>query len=372
MKKRVLVVDDDPAVRLVHSRFVEQLGYDVEMAEDGVEALTKLALGVDLVLLDLYMPNMDGFEVASKIRQHPTYGLVPIIIITGSDKEAWYPRALEVGANDVLAKPINADELRLRTRWLMELKSSHDRLSESNVRLAEAVERATASMREALERATESERRIRSAHLDTITRLTIAAEYKDETIAGHLLRVGLAAGFLARAVGLPSGQAEMIRHAAPMHDVGMIGIPDQILFKEGPLDEVGQGALQNRGGAPCRIGFADHPNGRDHRAPPPRALGRVRLSGRAGGRGHPAGGPHLRDRGLLRLVHDGPAVSGGTPPRSGDRVDDGGVGDPFRPRAVGRVLDVTTRVATHAARPAARMGSAQALTGHRMRPLPRS
>ena len=250
MKQRVLIVDDDAAVRLVHSRYVEQLGYEVETAEDGVEALTKLALGVDLVLLDLYMPNMDGFEVAAKIRQHPTHGLVPIIMVTGSDRETWYPRALEVGANDVLAKPINADELRLRTRWLMELKTSHDLLSQHNQRLTEAIERATSSLRDALERATESERRIHNAHLDTINRLTVAAEYKDETIAGHLLRVGAAAGFLAEAVGLPSGRVDMIRHAAPMHDVGMMGIPDQILFKEGPLDEVEVALIKEH----CRIG----------------------------------------------------------------------------------------------------------------------
>ena len=250
MKQRVLIVDDDPAVRLAHRRYVEHLGYDVETAEDGVEALTKLALGIDLVLLDLYMPNMDGFEVAAKIRQHPTHGLVPIIMVTGSDREAWYPRALEVGANDVLAKPINADELRLRTRWLMELKTSHDRLADSNTRLEEAVGRATASLREALERATESERRIQRAHLDTIHRLTIAAEYKDEAIAGHLLRVGAAAGFLARVAGLSAGQIDMIRHAAPMHDVGMIGIPDQILFKEGRLDEVEMALVREH----CHIG----------------------------------------------------------------------------------------------------------------------
>jgi putative two-component system response regulator len=250
MKQRVLVVDDDPSVRLIHSRYVEMLGYEVEMAADGVEALTKLALGVDLVLLDLYMPNMDGFEVAARIRQHPTHSLVPIIIITGSDKETWYPRALEVGANDVLAKPINADELRLRTRWLMQLKTANDQLRQSNDLLAEAVDRATASLREALDRATESERRIHHAHLDTISRLTIAAEYKDEEIAGHLLRVGVAAGFLARAVGLPSGIADTIRYAAPMHDVGMIGIPDQILFKAAPLDEVELALVREH----CRIG----------------------------------------------------------------------------------------------------------------------
>jgi response regulator RpfG family c-di-GMP phosphodiesterase len=252
MRQRVLVVDDDPSVRLVHSRYVEMLGYEVEMAADGVEALTKLPLGIDLVLLDLYMPNMDGFEVAQRIRQHPTHNLVPVIIITGSDKEAWYPRALEVGANDVLAKPINADELRLRTRWLMQLKTSNDQLREANERLTETVEKATANLREALDRATESERRIHVAHLDTISRLTIAAEYKDETIAGHLLRVGVAAGFLARAVGLPSGRADTIRHAAPMHDVGMIGIPDQILFKAAPLDEIELALVREH----CRIGAA--------------------------------------------------------------------------------------------------------------------
>jgi len=252
MKQRVLVVDDDPSVRAAHSRFVERLGYEVETAADGVEALTKLALGIDLVLLDLYMPNMDGFEVATIIRKHPTHSLVPIIIVTGSDKEAWYPRALEVGANDVLAKPINSDELRLRTRWLMELKSSHDKLAESNARLREAVERATANLREALDRATASERRVQHAHLHTIGRLALAAEYKDPAIDGHLLRVGIAAGHLAREAGLPSGTADTLRHAAPMHDVGMIGLPDQIHFKAASLDDAERALVRKH----CRIGAA--------------------------------------------------------------------------------------------------------------------
>jgi response regulator RpfG family c-di-GMP phosphodiesterase len=252
MRQRVLVVDDDPSVRLVHSRYVEMLGYEVEMAADGVEALTKLPLGIDLVLLDLYMPNMDGFEVATRIRAHPDHALLPIIMVTGMDRESWFPRALEVGANDVISKPINADELRIRTRWLMELKSAHDRLQQKTVRLEGSVDRAVMELRTALEGMTESERRIHVAHLDTISRLTIAAEYKDETIAGHLLRVGVAAGFLARAVGLPSGRADTIRHAAPMHDVGMIGIPDQILFQAAPLDEIELALVREH----CRIGAA--------------------------------------------------------------------------------------------------------------------
>jgi putative two-component system response regulator len=237
-KQTVLIVDDDEMVRKVHTRFVERLGYGVETASDGVEALTKLALGIDLVLLDLYMPNMDGFEVTKRIREHPTHGLVPIIVITGSDKEVWYPRALEVGANDVLGKPINLDELRLRTRWLMELKAAHDQARASNQWLSESIAKATDNLRNAVQRATDSERRTHRAHLDTIRRLTIAAEYRDETVAGHLARVGLAAGLLARAAGLAGSQAETIQHAAPLHDVGMIGIPDAVLLKEGPLDDM--------------------------------------------------------------------------------------------------------------------------------------
>jgi putative two-component system response regulator len=236
--QRVLVVDDDEMVRRAHSRYVEQLGYEVETASDGVEALTKLVLGVDLVLLDLHMPNMDGFEVAARIRAHPTHSLIPIIMITGSDKEAWYPRALQVGCNAVIAKPINADELRLNTRWLMELKSAHDRLQYANTRLTQAVEEATKGLRHALHRATDSERRIYQAHLDTIRRLTIAAEYRDETAAGHLARVGLSAAIVATASGLSALNVDTVRNAAPLHDVGMIGIPDAVLLKAGPLDEV--------------------------------------------------------------------------------------------------------------------------------------
>lgn len=237
-RQRVLVVDDDETVRRAHGRYVEQLGYIAEPAADGLEALTKLALGVDLVLLDLYMPIMDGFEVAARIRAHPTHSLIPIIMITGSDKEAWYPRALEVGCNAVIGKPINADELRLNTRWLMELKTAHDRLQVANTRLTQAVEEATKGLRHALGRSTDSERRIYQAHLDTIRRLTIAAEYRDETVAGHLARVGLSSAILASASGLSSGEVDTIRSAAPLHDVGMIGIPDAVLLKSGPLDEI--------------------------------------------------------------------------------------------------------------------------------------
>src|SRR5688572_7383282 len=114
--RRILVVDDDPGVMAAHSRYVRAIGYEVESAADGFEALSKLALGIDLVLLDISMPNMDGFEVAERIRALPEHASLPIVMVTGLDRESWYPRALEVGANDVISKPLDVDELRLRTR----------------------------------------------------------------------------------------------------------------------------------------------------------------------------------------------------------------------------------------------------------------
>jgi putative two-component system response regulator len=243
--RRVLVVDDDESVRSVHARYLKHIGYDVEYAADGFEALTKLALDIDLVLLDIHMPNMDGFEVAARIRAHPDHGLIPIIMVTGMDRESWFPRALEVGANDVISKPINADELRLRTRWLMELKSAHDRLQQKAVRLEGSVDRAVTELRTALEGMSEAKRRLYDAHLDTIRRLTLAAEYKDEDTAGHIARVGEAAAVLAQAAGHAPGFVEMIRHAAPMHDVGKIGIPDEILLKKGDLTDVERAIMRS-------------------------------------------------------------------------------------------------------------------------------
>lgn len=235
--RRILIVEDEPSVMSAHARFVESLGYEVERAADGFEALSKLALGIDLVLLDISMPGMDGFEVATRIRALREHAFTPIVMVTGLDRETWYPRALEVGANDVIAKPINAQELRLRTRWLMELKSARDELERRGQRLSEAVERKTSDLRAALEETSRAERRIFEAHLDTIRRLTVAAEYKDENTAGHIARVGLSAAILARAVGFPPGRLDMIRHAAQMHDVGKIGTPDSILQKPGRLTD---------------------------------------------------------------------------------------------------------------------------------------
>ena len=220
------------------------LGYDAEVAADGVEALTKLPLEVDLVLLDVDMPNMDGFEVVRRIRAQPEYKLLPIIMVTGLDESSSYVRAMEVGANDLITKPINTAELKLRSSWLLNLKDAYDRLRAANIELGDSVRTTQTHLRSALEELTEAHRRVQAAHLDTIRRLTHAAEYKDELTVGHTDRVGLTCAVVARKLGWTPGQVEMIRHAAPMHDVGKIALPDEILLKPTEFDELERAVMQ--------------------------------------------------------------------------------------------------------------------------------
>jgi len=234
---KILIVDDDDKIRSVHARLVATLGHQCELAADGLEALAKLALGVDLVLLDGQMPHMDGFEVARRIREMPEYAFLPIIMVTGLAGPHEHRRALEVGINDFLHKPIDRDVLHLRSRWLLELKRAHDELRAQRKRLERTVETRTVALRDALGETTEARRHIYRAHLDTIRRLTVAAEFKDQDTGLHIERIGLYARVLAEALGMSPGEAETVRYAAPLHDVGKLGIPDHVLLKPGKLDE---------------------------------------------------------------------------------------------------------------------------------------
>jgi putative two-component system response regulator len=234
---RILIVDDDEKVRVLHARLAQSLGYETEEAADGVEALSKLALGVDLVLLDGQMPNMDGFEVAERIREMPEHAFLPIIMVTGLAGANEHRRALQVGVNDFINKPIDRDALHLRTRWLLELKRAQDHLRDERTKLEQTVEERTVALREALHDMTEARRQIQRAHLDTIRRLTVAAEFKDHDTGLHIERIGLYARVVAEAVGMSPGEVETVRHAAPLHDVGKLGIPDHVLLKPAKLDD---------------------------------------------------------------------------------------------------------------------------------------
>lgn len=237
LPRRVLVVDDDPDVRFLHRQFLEGLGYEVEAASDGIEGLAKIQLDIDLVLVDAEMPNMDGFEVARRIREEAGHHDLPIVMVTGLARKEDRLRAYEVGINDFINKPVDPHELRLRLKWLLELKAAQDAIKAHQAQLEVKVQRRTQALRSALEEMTEAKRLTYDAHLDTIRRLTLAAEYKDHDTAGHIERIGRYSEVVGRTMGLAPMELELILHAAPMHDVGKLGIPDRILLKPGALDE---------------------------------------------------------------------------------------------------------------------------------------
>ena len=233
---RILAADDQEDTRRILQRALSTLGYEVEMACDGIEALAKLPLGADLVLLDARMPGLDGFEVARRIRADPERSDLPIIMVTGLDSREDRLRAVEAGVNDFIAKPFELTELRARTESLLRLKEATDALKRHRAELEQTVAKRTADLRLALDGMAEAQRSTYAAHLDTIRRLVIAAEYKDRDTAAHIERIGLYSELIASALCLAPGEVEVIRNASPMHDVGKIGIPDAVLLNPRKLD----------------------------------------------------------------------------------------------------------------------------------------
>jgi putative two-component system response regulator len=243
-RHRIMVVDDDADVRNTMARMLRSFGHDVEIAADGLDGLAKLALNPDLVMLDADMPGLDGFDVTSRIRNDPTWADLPIVMITGLNNRVARLRAIEAGVNDFITKPVDLAELRLRTTWLLRMKDSTDRLRESERALEAQVAARTAALRIALERSAAAERETYRAHLDSIRRLVVAAEYRDHDTAMHIERIGRYSALIGERLGLPPGRQEVLRHAASLHDIGKIGVPDAILRKPGPLDEAERRLMQ--------------------------------------------------------------------------------------------------------------------------------
>jgi putative two-component system response regulator len=232
----ILVVDDEPAVRRVLEKLLTAEGYDVLLAEDGEQALSLLQVQhVDTILLDVMMPGIDGVEVCRKIRATPGLAHVPVVIVTAADDRACRRRAREAGADDFLSKPFDEVELRARIKNSIRVKRYQDGLDHQRRSLMVTVDEHTRD----LERATANLERVRreldAARQETIERLTRAAEFRDDETAAHLQRMSHYCRMLARKKGLDEYQAELMRVASPMHDVGKIGIPDSILLKPSKL-----------------------------------------------------------------------------------------------------------------------------------------
>src|SRR5437660_551557 len=144
---RLLIVDDEELNRELLQGMVECLGHESELAGDGREALARFSPAIDLVLLDVMMPGMDGLEVARRIRTDPEYGDLPIVMVTALADKADRLRAVEAGANDFITKPVDRTELRVRTTSLLKMKAAQDAVKRHRAELETLVQTRTTALR---------------------------------------------------------------------------------------------------------------------------------------------------------------------------------------------------------------------------------
>jgi putative two-component system response regulator len=229
-KPVILVVDDQlQNVELLEAQLVP-LGYEIIRATNGKDALTIITGNeIDLMLLDIMMPGMDGFEVIRRVRQGTKTRLLPIILVTALRETEDRIKGIEAGCDDFISKPVDKMELFARVRSLLKVKDYNDLMLNYRKELESEVTARTEQLKKALER-------IKTASLDTIYRLSVASEYKDKDTGAHIKRMSRYSVAVARRMGLDENTIETILYSAPMHDLGKIGIPDQILMKPAILD----------------------------------------------------------------------------------------------------------------------------------------
>lgn len=236
-RELILVVDDELINRKVLEGMLKSFGLDCVSAESGPAALALLDANIDLVLLDIMMPGMDGFAVARAIRSIPAYAELPIVMVTALSAREDRLTAVQAGANDFVAKPIDSTELKVRMTSLLRLKRYHTKLKDYQQHLEQMVEEKTGALRSALADLEHARLATLRANMETIHKLSAAAEYKDEDTASHIIRMSRYCALIAKGHGLDEEQVDLILNSSPMHDIGKMGIPDAILLKPGKLTD---------------------------------------------------------------------------------------------------------------------------------------
>jgi putative two-component system response regulator len=206
VKPVVLVVDDGAANRELIRSYLDQIDCEVREAADGATALASIEISApDLVLLDVRMPKMDGYEVCRRIKAAPQGRLLPVVMITGLSQTTHRIMALEAGADDFMAKPVEGAELIARVRSALRLKELYNTLDGAE---------------------------------HVIFSLATAVEAKDAFTERHTQRVGETARLIGQRFGLPDPVLDNLYRGGMVHDIGKIGVSDSILHKPGPLDPV--------------------------------------------------------------------------------------------------------------------------------------
>lgn len=228
--KQIMVVDDEPVNLRLMDELLSRRGYSVRLFRGGRLALAAARQDPpDLILLDVTMPEMDGFDFCRRLRTDTALSAIPVIFLSALDQSENKLAAFESGGFDYVTKPFEAEEMQARIETHLRLHELRIRVTEQNGKLEEVVK--------------EQSREIASAQMATIFALAKLADSRDNETGEHLERVQILCGLLAADLGVASVYSHHITdnfvrnifHASPLHDIGKVSIPDAILRKPGPL-----------------------------------------------------------------------------------------------------------------------------------------
>jgi len=218
------VIDDEQVNLDLLGKVLGRAGYQhVTLTTDPAWALSRLqALAPDAILLGQHMPGLDGFEVLRRLQTAvDAEDFLPLLMITADATAATRNTALGLGAHDLLTKPIDVTETTLRVANLLAARKLHGRLRAHSQILHQQVQIRT--------------RQLEASQLELVRRLALVGEYSDDDTGEHTVRVGTSAARLAKALGFAPAAADLLAQAAPLHDIGKVAIPDEVLLKRGPL-----------------------------------------------------------------------------------------------------------------------------------------
>lgn len=238
-KQEVLFVDDEIKIlkgvqRLFQHYKVPWIYHLAESVDEALKILNEQE--IDAVISDLRMPNRDGIDLLNTLRSDPSWSDLPVIILTGIANQGLTTKALDMGATDLLNKPIAPDDLLARIRSALHIKQCHDIIKIQNIRFEEFASRRLDA--------------IESLRLDAIWKLGRAAEFRGNFTNNHVVRVGHYSKIVSEGMGMDKEFADTIFSSSPLHDIGKIGVPEVILFKQTPLTTSEFKILKNH----CRIG----------------------------------------------------------------------------------------------------------------------
>jgi putative two-component system response regulator len=222
---KIMIVDDEPINIMAVKKYLKDAGFSrLAATTDPRQIVAALQQEKpDVLLLDIMMPGVNGLDVLQTVRASEQFARTPVLILTAVEDRKVKAAALDLGATDFLTKPVDPVDLVPRVRNVIAIKAYQDYLCEHADELERQVQLRTAELE--------------SSRMEVIHCLGRAAEYRDNDTGMHVVRVGRYAGIIARQLALDPATVELIEHAAPLHDVGKIGVPDAVLLKRGRLTD---------------------------------------------------------------------------------------------------------------------------------------